>query len=104
MRVSDFDFDLPQELIALRPAVPREAARLLIVHEGSPEFGEATLRDLPGLLNPGDLCVYNDTKVINAQLFGTRKRTGGDLRSSVVFSAIDTVRIRRNRIHTSTFP
>ena len=61
MRVSDFDFDLPQDLIALRPAVPREAARLLVVREGSLEFGEATLRDLPGLLNPGDLCIYNET-------------------------------------------
>jgi S-adenosylmethionine:tRNA ribosyltransferase-isomerase len=76
LRVSDFDFDLPQELIALRPAVPREAARLLVVREGSLEFGEATLRDLPGLLNPGDLCIYNDTKVINAQLFGTRPARG----------------------------
>ena len=76
MRVSDFDFDLPQDLLALRPAVPRQAARLLVVREGSLEFGEATLRDLPGLLNPGDLCIYNDTKVINAQLFGTRPARG----------------------------
>jgi S-adenosylmethionine:tRNA ribosyltransferase-isomerase len=76
LRVSDFDFDLPQELIALRPAVPRESARLLVVREGSVEFGEATLRDLPRLLNPGDLCIYNDTKVINAQLFGTRPARG----------------------------
>lgn len=76
MRVSDFDFVLPQDLIALRPAVPREAARLLVVHEGSLDFREATLGDLAGLLNPGDLCIYNDTKVINAQLFGTRPARG----------------------------
>ena len=76
MRVSDFDFDLPEELIALRPVAPRDAARLLIVREGSPAFDEATVRDLPSLLNSGDVCVFNDTKVIPAQLFGVRPARG----------------------------
>lgn len=76
MRVSEFDFDLPQDLIALRPAVPRDSARLLVIHEGRQDFTEATLRDLPGLLAPGDLCIYNDTRVIRAQLFGTRPARG----------------------------
>ena len=72
MRVSDFDFELPQELIALRPVVPRDAARLLIIHEGARAFDEATMRDFPNFLNAGDVCVFNDTRVIKAQLFGIR--------------------------------
>ncbi|MEQ1754185.1 MAG: tRNA preQ1(34) S-adenosylmethionine ribosyltransferase-isomerase QueA [Micropepsaceae bacterium] len=72
MRVADFDFELPQDLIALRPAVPRDSARLLIVREGCPDFFEATIGDLPGYLDQGDVCVFNDTRVIRAQLFGVR--------------------------------
>jgi S-adenosylmethionine:tRNA ribosyltransferase-isomerase len=76
LRVSEFDFLLPEELIALRPVVPRDAARLLVVHEGSLAFEEATVRDLPSLLNAGDVCVFNDTRVIPAQLFGVRPARG----------------------------
>lgn len=76
MRVSDFDFALPEELIALRPVVPRDAARLLIVHEGSDKFEEATVRDLPSFFSAGDVCVFNDTRVIPAQLFGVRPARG----------------------------
>lgn len=76
MRVSDFDFALPEELIALRPAVPRDSARLLVVHEGASTFEEATVRDLPSFLNPGDVCVFNDTRVIPAQLKGLRPARG----------------------------
>lgn len=70
MRVADFDFDLPAERIALRPARPRDSARLLVVR-GS-EISDRQVLDLPRLLEPGDALVFNDTKVIPAQLEGRR--------------------------------
>ena len=70
MRVADFDFDLPAERIALRPARPRDSARLLVV-DGS-EICDRAVLDLPRLLGPGDVLVFNDTKVIPAQLEGRR--------------------------------
>jgi S-adenosylmethionine:tRNA ribosyltransferase-isomerase len=73
MKVDLFDFDLPDDRIALRPAEPRDSARLLLVKSGEP-FGDLIVRDLPGLLRPGDLMVFNDTKVIPAQLVGVRRR------------------------------
>lgn len=77
MRTDDFDFDLPQDAIALRPAEPRDAARLLVVRPGdAPEFEDRGVRDLPALLREGDLLVVNDTKVIPARLIGTRERNG----------------------------
>jgi S-adenosylmethionine:tRNA ribosyltransferase-isomerase len=73
MRADEFDFDLPPERIALRPCVPRDGARLLVVHPGSqPEFADQNIRDLPDLLRPGDALVVNDTKVIPARLHGRR--------------------------------
>ncbi len=73
MRVEFFDFDLPEERIALRPAEPRDAARLLVVRprEGVEDRGVV---DLPALLQPGDVMIFNDTKVIPAQLKGVRRR------------------------------
>ena len=70
MRVADFDFELPAERIALRPARPRDSARLLFVR-GS-EVSDRQVLDLPDLLTPGDVLVFNDTKVIPAQLEGKR--------------------------------
>jgi S-adenosylmethionine:tRNA ribosyltransferase-isomerase len=70
MRLSDFDFDLPAERIALRPARPRDSARLLVV-QGS-NILDRCVRDLPSLLQAGDVLVFNDTKVIPAQLEGRR--------------------------------
>ncbi len=75
MRVDDFDFDLPDSAIALRPAVPRDAARLLLVPAEGP-FSDLQVRDLPGLLRAGDALVLNDTRVIPAQLEGVRLREG----------------------------
>ncbi|MCA0319104.1 MAG: tRNA preQ1(34) S-adenosylmethionine ribosyltransferase-isomerase QueA [Proteobacteria bacterium] len=74
MRVDLFDFDLPSDRIALRPASPRDAARLLIVRPGGVE--DRIVRDLPDLLQPGDALVFNDTRVIPAQLEGIRERDG----------------------------
>jgi len=71
MRTDLFDFDLPPERIALRPAVPRDAARLLVVRPGG-ALEDRGVRDLPGLLNPGDALVVNDTRVIPARLTGRR--------------------------------
>jgi S-adenosylmethionine:tRNA ribosyltransferase-isomerase len=76
MRTDLFDFALPEDRIALRPASPRDVARLLVVRPGGPGAAPALedriMRDLPALLRPGDALVVNDTKVIPAQLFGRR--------------------------------
>lgn len=69
MNLSDFDYDLPDRLIALAPARPRDSARLLHVGAGLADY---VVRDLPKLLRPGDLLVVNDTKVIPAQLTAMR--------------------------------
>lgn len=71
MRVDLFDFDLPEERIALRPANPRDAARMLVVHPGG-ALEDRGVRDLPSFLRPGDALVFNDTRVLPAQLFGKR--------------------------------
>jgi len=74
LTVADFDFELPPELIAQHPAADRSASRLL---DGTgPAPVDRTFRDLPALLMPGDLLVFNDTRVIKARLFG-RKASGG---------------------------
>jgi S-adenosylmethionine:tRNA ribosyltransferase-isomerase len=70
MRVDLFDFELPQERIALRPARPRDSARLLVVAGGN--ISDHQVTELPDLLRPGDVLVFNDTKVIPAQLEGRR--------------------------------
>ncbi len=72
MNVSDFDFDLPEELIALRPAEPRGSARLLVVRGPEGLLEDRTVSDLPDLLGAGDILVTNDTRVIKAALTGIR--------------------------------
>lgn len=69
MKVADFDFPLPAAAIAQRPIVPRDAARML---EVGGRFTDGTVRDLPALLGPGDVMVFNDTRVIPARLMGRR--------------------------------
>ena len=73
MRVDAFDFELPPERIAQRPIEPRDAARLLRVSRDG--LADAQVRDLPGLLSPGDLLVFNDTRVVPARLIGRRGDT-----------------------------
>jgi S-adenosylmethionine:tRNA ribosyltransferase-isomerase len=73
MQLADFDFDLPEARIALRPASPRDSARLLLVTPGE-SLRDLTVRDLPGLLHAGDVLVFNDTRVIPARLKGRRLR------------------------------
>lgn len=74
MRVDLFDFDLPDGLIALRPAVPRDGGRMLVI--APPAVTDHTVRDLASLLRPGDCLVFNDTRVIRAALDGVRVRDG----------------------------
>ena len=83
MRVEQFDFDLPQELIALRPAEPRDSARLLVVRaDGALEH--ARLSDLPRLLESRDTLVVNDSKVISARLYGRRLERGAEAKIEVL--------------------
>jgi S-adenosylmethionine:tRNA ribosyltransferase-isomerase len=87
MRVDAFDFDLPDELIALEPARPRDAARLLIVRPGSAtEIEDSRIAALPRLLEPGDMLVFNDTRVIPARLIGRRINRGDRPLIEVVLS------------------
>lgn len=74
MKTADFDFHLPEDRIALRPAEPRDSARLLVVRQDG--LDDRIVRDLPDLLQPGDALVFNDTRVIPARMSGLRRRTG----------------------------
>jgi S-adenosylmethionine:tRNA ribosyltransferase-isomerase len=76
MLLSDFDFELPEELIALRPASPRDSARLLVVRGPEGKLEDRNIRDLPGLLTRGDILVANDTRVLRAALQGRRASRG----------------------------
>lgn len=76
MEVSDFRFDLPEALIAQQPLDQRSAARMLCV-DAQGRLDDRLVRDLPGLLHPGDLLVFNDTRVIPARLRGHKSPTGG---------------------------
>ena len=76
MKLSDFDFDLPEQLIATRPVKPRSASRMLVAQ--GDKFSDRHAFDLPTVLRSGDLLVLNDTKVIPARLHGTRARLGAD--------------------------
>ncbi|HZP08368.1 tRNA preQ1(34) S-adenosylmethionine ribosyltransferase-isomerase QueA [Methyloceanibacter sp.] len=91
MRVDDFDYHLPEELIALRPASPRDAARLLVVDPSSPApLSDRAMLDLPDLLAAGDALVFNDTKVIPAELRGVRRRLGAEAHvSATLIERID---------------
>ena len=74
MNLSQFDFDLPGSLVALRPVFPRSAARLLVFEEG--QILDRMVRELPSVLRSGDRLVFNDTRVLRAQLSGSRVRNG----------------------------
>ncbi len=78
MKVSDFDYHLPRELIATFPVEPRDSARLLVLHRDTGEVEHKIFRDIVDYLKPGDILVINDTKVIPARLYG-RLETGGKI-------------------------
>lgn len=77
MRTADFDYKLPPELIAQHPPAERDAARMLVLDPRSGAMAHATVRDLPRYLDPGDLLVLNDSRVLPARLIG-RRRDGGE--------------------------
>ena len=77
MKKSDFHYHLPVELIAQAPLAERSASRLLLVPPAPAAFADHGIRDLPDLLLPGDLLVFNDTRVIPARLFGHKQGSGG---------------------------
>lgn len=77
MRIADFEYELPEELIAQHPVVPRDASRLLVLHRDTGEIEHRRFRDLPEYLRAGDLLVLNDTRVIPARLLGRKAETGG---------------------------
>ena len=86
MRLDEFDYHLPEELIALRPARPRPSSRLLVA--GADSLRDATVAQLGDFLERGDLLVFNDTRVIPARLDGVRRRaTGGEARIEVTLIA-----------------
>jgi S-adenosylmethionine:tRNA ribosyltransferase-isomerase len=78
MELADFDFELPEDRIALRPVSPRDTARLLLVTPGE-DFRDLSVADLPDQLRAGDVLVLNDTRVIPARLKGRRTREGSDI-------------------------
>ncbi len=77
MQLSDFDYDLPQELIAQTPVEPRDASRLLVLHRDTGAIEHRAFRDLPEYLMPGDVLVLNQTRVIPARLPARKIPTGG---------------------------
>ena len=78
MKRADFEFDLPKHLIAQTPAAQRSASRLLVLDGESGDCQDRQFVDLPGLLQPGDLLIFNDTRVVPARAFG-RKPSGGQV-------------------------
>src|SRR6266699_1663327 len=76
-KISDFDYELPQELIAQTPIEPRDASRLLVVHRDTGSFEHRHFRDIGEYLRPGDLLIANQSRVLPARLLGHRAETGG---------------------------
>ena len=89
VRTDLFDFELPEERIALYPADPRDSARMLVVDPRSGRLRDCGVLDLPDLLQPGDALVFNDTRVIPAALDGVRVRDG--VEAKVAFNLIKRV-------------
>lgn len=77
MKTSDFDYDLPQELIAQEPAAVRDGCRMLVMDRESGALEDRIFRDIEEYLNPGDLLVANETRVLPARLLGAKRNTGG---------------------------
>ena len=87
MKLSDFDYQLPKELIAQEPAESRDSSRLLVLREG---IEHRSFRDIPEYLEPGDVLVINDTKVLKARIFG-KKSTGGKIEALILRKVEDNL-------------
>ncbi|KYZ77574.1 S-adenosylmethionine:tRNA ribosyltransferase-isomerase [Anaerosporomusa subterranea] len=79
MKLSEFDYDLPEQLIAQHPIEPRDSSRLLVLDRASTEIRHGMFKDLLEYISPGDTLVFNDTRVIPARLMGRRADTGGQV-------------------------
>jgi S-adenosylmethionine:tRNA ribosyltransferase-isomerase len=90
VKTADFDYELPQELIAQTPVEPRDASRLMVIHRATCQIEHRHFYELPAWLRPGDLLVYNESRVIPARLFA-RKETGGK---------VEILLLRRQDAHT----
>ena len=91
MKLSDFDYNLPKELIAQHPAERREASRLLVLDRKEKTISHRKFTDIVEYLLPGDLFVFNNTKVLPARIFGIREKTGGKLEFLLVNKEKDNV-------------
>ena len=103
-RLSDYNFELPEDLIAQHPAAERSASRLLVVNDGT--LADCQFTDLPDLLNPGDLLVLNDTRVLRARFFG-QKSSGGQIEVMIERIQADAPnfgRLARAQIRASKSP
>lgn len=87
--IDNYDFELPDQLIAKEALADRTASRLLVMDRASGEISHRSIRDLPTLLQPGDLLILNDTRVIPARIFGLRTKTGGKWEGLFVGSTED---------------
>lgn len=103
MRVDAFDFDLPEKNIALRPARPRDSARLLVIGPQDGSLKDECVGDLASFLEPGDVLVYNDTKVIPARLRGTRRRVVGGAHKDGIAEIEATLHKRNDASHWVAF-
>jgi S-adenosylmethionine:tRNA ribosyltransferase-isomerase len=79
MNVSDFDYELPKELIAQQPSDTRDGCRLLVIHRDSGELEHKRFYDILNYVNPGDCLVFNDSRVIPARIFGVKEGTGASI-------------------------
>jgi S-adenosylmethionine:tRNA ribosyltransferase-isomerase len=98
VKLSEFDFHLPEELIAQHPVEPRDASRLFVLHRDGGAFEHRHFRDLPEYLRPGDALVVNETRVMPARLMGQREGTGGAIEVLLL------KRLDRNRWETLVKP
>jgi len=87
MNLSDFDYDLPPELIAREPVRPRDASRMMVLDRRTGQYTDSAFRKLPEFLGPSDTLVLNDTRVIRARIYGSLERAGGTSRQVEVFFA-----------------
>ncbi len=87
MHTSDFDYELPPELIADEPAKPRDASRMMTLDRRTGQFANSRFKDLPGLLRPDDVLVVNDTRVMKARMTGVLERASGSTREIEVLFA-----------------
>src|SRR5438093_1215844 len=87
MRTSDFDYVLPPELIAREPARPRDSSRMMVLDRRTGGWTDSHFRELPEFLNPSDVLVINDTRVIRARIHGRLERGTGTSRDIEVFFA-----------------